>query len=587
MSFAAVALKVNDLIRNRRIVASAWMIRQAERWHRFQARDDLWYDGEEVNFVGDFFRRRLTFLDGPKAAEPFLLHPIQVWIVGQFFGVKYNERTADPLKRPNCRMYRYLYWEAGKGMGKSPVGSGLAAMLHSEPRFAQPNGKIAIAAFDSKQAGIVFRDVVNHTRGKQHFDHLVPYGGNQAFKIINTDTNGEMVMLTRDSRNNIAGSRLAAALVDEVAGLQERDTLDQIEQGFKVQPEPIVIMTTNAGDNRKTPAYEFHELSQKVLVGEDEDDTLLPIICCVDDDDDPFEDESCWDKANPMRAVSVAPTYYADAVARAKKRPSTKSLVRRLYFGKWTEAAETWVTHEQWAALQDDEMRLEHFADAPCWIGLDLSRLHDLCAYVMLFQDGWDEESDKPNYAAFLRAFTMEDGLGMRMKRDRVPYELWAEQGHIILTPGKRINYHTIAAQLRKDLALMSFRGAAFDRRYWPDFKEACEAAGLELSRWMDHPQRGMINLMDRKKLCMNRSIDQLEDEIDEGRLVVEASPVFTNAALGTVFEYGANETRSFAKEEAVARIDPVVALAMATGLAKLLGAGVDLSAWSEAMLVE
>ena len=583
MSFSSVAVKYNQFLIDEKVVVSKWMIQQAQRWQCMLDRDDIFFDEEEVNFVGNFFRQRLTFLDGPKAGEPFVLHPIQCWIVAQFYGTKYVATK--------WRVYRYLYWEAGKGMGKSPMSSGLAAMMHGEPRFAQPNGKIAIAAFDSKQAGIVFRDVVNHVRGKRYFSHLVPYGGNQSFKIINTNTNGEMVMLTRDSRNNIAGSRLAAAFIDEVAGLQERYTLDQIEQGFKVQNQPVIIMTTNAGDNRKTPAYEFHELSQKVLMGEEEDDKLLPIICCVNDEDDPFTFGDgpklaplCWDRGNPMRAVSVASTYYADAVDRAKKRPSTKSLVKRLYFGLWTEAAETWVTHEQWAALHDHEMKLEHFIGAPCWIGLDLSRLHDLCAYVMLFQDGHDEKTDKPQYAAFLRAFTMKEGLGMRTKRDRVPYELWAEQGHIILTPGKRINYHTIAGQLKRDLQIMLFQSAAFDRRYWPDFKEALEAAEIDTLNWVDHPQRGVINLMDKDKLCMNRSIDNLEDEIDTERIVVEPSPVFTNAALGTVFEYGANETRSFSKDEAVARIDPIVALAMAAGIARLLGGGVDIDTWATAM---
>ena len=574
-NFAAVALQYNDALLANAFVASSWMTRQAKRWKGYLERDDLYYDPEEANFVGEFFRDRLTFLDGPKAGEPFLLHPMQCWILSQFYGMKYSARSVDPTKIPHTRMYRYLYWEAGKGSGKSPVASGLGAMMHSEDRYAQPNGRIVIAAHDSKQAGIVFRDIVSHIRDKPYFRHLIDYGGNQAHKIINDRTRGEMVMLTRDSKNSFPGSRLSAAFVDEVAGLQDRACLDQIEQGFKVQPEPVVVMTTNAGDNRKTPAYEFHELSQKVLTGEETDDALLPIICCVDEDDDPFKDESCWDKGNPMRHVAVAPTYYRDAVDRGNKRPSTKSLIKRLYFGLWTEAAETWVTHEQWQSYIDDDLTLEMFEGLPCWIGLDLARLHDLACYVMLFEYG-KTDAGKPGYAAFLRAFTTKEGLGQRMKRDRVPYELWAEQGHLFLTSGRRVNYHTMANQLKKDLERFTLYGAAYDQRFFLDFKEALDAAGLELPTWYDHPQKGHVNLMQPGKLCMNRSIDKLEDYMDLDQLRVEANPVLTTAALGTVFEYGQNETRHFAKQEAIARIDPVVALTMAAGLSELLGLDPD-----------
>jgi phage terminase large subunit-like protein len=51
-----------------------------------------------------------------------------------------------------------------------------------------------------------------------------------------------------------------------------------------------------------------------------------------------------------------------------------------------------------------------------------------------------------------------------RVRRDRVPYDAWARQGYLTLTPGNTIDYDWIVAQVDKDMQAYDLSEIAFDR---------------------------------------------------------------------------------------------------------------------------
>lgn len=87
-----------------------------------------------------------------------------------------------------------------------------------------------------------------------------------------------------------------------------------------------------------------------------------------------------------------------------------------------------------------------------CYIGMDLSSTRDLTALVGVFPD----DGDFNVLAAF---FAPKDSIRERSVRDRVPYDQWARDGFLNVTPGAVIDYEA-PRQLLKDWA------AEFDVRF-------------------------------------------------------------------------------------------------------------------------
>src|SRR3546814_1348596 len=88
--------------------------------------------------------------------------------------------------------------------------------------------------------------------------------------------------------------------------------MEMLERGFKFRRQPLLLMTTNSGTDRKSICWEEHEHAIRVAagnphakdddptyVGEVIDDTTFSFVCGLDKGDDPLEDPRCWVKANP------------------------------------------------------------------------------------------------------------------------------------------------------------------------------------------------------------------------------------------------------------------------------------------------
>ena len=55
------------------------------------------------------------------------------------------------------------------------------------------------------------------------------------------------------------------------------------------------------------------------------------------------------------------------------------------HLNEWVNADTAWMDMRAWESCADSSLRLEDFAGAPCWIGLDLASKTDIAAMVLLF----------------------------------------------------------------------------------------------------------------------------------------------------------------------------------------------------------
>jgi phage terminase large subunit-like protein len=150
---------------------------------------------------------------------------------------------------------------------------------------------------------------------------------------------------------------------------------------------------------------------------------------------------------------------------------------------------------------------------------------------------------------------------------DRVPYTLWAEQGYLELTQGKVIKLPPIAQKMAWVADNFDLRSIAYDNYRHRELQDDLLDLGIELPM-VEHPQ-GFRRSGD-SELWMPTSVQEIENAIIEERLKVCANPLLRYNVAQTVIRYdpAGTDNKIFDKRKSRARIDGIVASAMAVGAA-------------------
>jgi len=112
---------------------------------------------------------------------------------------------------------------------------------------------------------------------------------------------------------------------------------------------------------------------------------------------------------------------------------------------------------EQWDAY-GTSVDPESLLGRPCFGGLDLSSTTDLSAFVLVFPSK-DGRLDVIPYI-----FIPGEGLRERGLRDRVSYETWVRQGHVIATPGPTVDYAVIKQTILAASKKYDLKDVNYDR---------------------------------------------------------------------------------------------------------------------------
>lgn len=526
----------------------------------------FYFDHNAVFRIFRFFEKYLKLSDGQFEGKPFKLHISQKFIIGSLFGWK---RKSDGKRR-----FRRAYIEQGKGNGKSPLCGGLA--LFAMISDGEPGAQVYAAGSDRNQSDIMFQDAVKMAKASPTIDELITYGGNQ--KVFNMACLGPKQAgsffrpLAKTAGKSGSGYRPHFALIDELHEHPDRTVMDLLERGFKFREQPLLLMVTNSGSDRNSICYEEHEYGCKIAAGIVEDDRAFSYVCALDDGDD-WKDPAVWIKANPLLGVTITHEYLAEQVKQAVNMPGKANGIKRLHFCIWTDAENAWITRELWESIEDDGMKLSHFIGRACHVGLDLSAKRDLTARVTVFEDGYtlpsvDPETGdlidpKPKYAMFAHGYTPKATLQERVKQDKAPYDVWVEQEFLTATPGKVIDFKYIINDIIKTDNFFDLVTVCYDRYLITTFQDTMDDMNADFPT-SEHPQGW--NRRKDSPLWMPGSIQTLEELILEKRLRVHVNPALRSAVAGATFLETPAGLKRFAKQNALQRIDLIVAAAMAIG---------------------
>jgi len=527
----------------------------------------LVWDVEAAERFFGYCRNVLRLSEGQFEGAPLELHPSQKFIAGSIFGWKWQ--------RNGKRRFRRAYIEQGKGNGKSPLAGAIG--LYGLTADGEAGAQVYSAGATKDQAAILFRDAVNMAQKAPALEKRLKFSGGpgREFNIAHLKSGSFFRPVSRETKKTGSGPRPHFALCDEVHEHPDGGVIEILERGFKFREQPLLLMITNSGSDRKSICWAERKHAVLVASGDVEDDTTFAYVCALDEGDEPFDDPSCWEKANPLLGVTITEEYLAGVVKQARDIPAKANGVRRLHFCQWTDAETAWISRTAWEACEDDALDMEQFTGRACYAGLDLSVTTDLTAKALVFEDG-ETDDGLPTFAAFVHGYTPEDTMRARGERDGLlpgqDYAAWSEEGFLTATPGKKVRLSYVARDLYEDSERFDLRLAAYDNYLIASFEEELDALGAQLPI-ADHPQ----NFIRRKsevfgggevELWMPGSVDDLETLILEGRIRVHVNKALRSAVASATFNEGQDGQRRFTKAKATGRIDMAVALAMAVGAA-------------------
>ena len=166
------------------------------------------------------------------------------------------------------------------------------------------------------------------------------------------------------------------------------------------------------------------------------------------------------------------------------------------------------------------------------------------------------------------------EGLAEKAMADRVPYDLWHAQGHLQLTPGKTVSYEFVAHYLRQMFRRYNVQKLAFDRwnfrHLLPWLLRAGFSEQLVKDRFIEFGQ-GVAS--------MSPALRDLEQVLLEGNLAHGGHPVLSMCVSHTVIVLDDAGNRKPSKRKSTAKIDGLVALTMAIGVAPLQVKPIDVEA--------
>jgi phage terminase large subunit-like protein len=513
------------------------------------------------------FVRSLKHTKGKWAGVPFTLLPWQEQALRDIFGT---------VRENGLRQYTMAYIEIAKKQGKSELGAALALQgLCADDEWA---AEVYGCAGDRQQASIIFDVAVAMVEQNPVLKkHITPILSQK--RLVYTPTNSFYQVLSAEaySKHGLNASRV---IFDEVHSQPKRDLWDVMTEGSgDAREQPLVIALTTAGDDpdRGSIGWEVHQMAIEVLTGKKHDPTFYSMVYGLDREnrriwkgrewetiEEDVEDDAVWRKiwsdpkiwqaVNPSIGHTISEDKVVDQYNRALGNPSKEKNFRWLRLNSW-ERIKTgkWLSVDFWdlCKAKIDEKRFE---GRPCYGGLDLSSKIDLTAFVLLFPP----DDINPKWTVIPRFWLPEDAIPGRVEKDKVKYDIWAEQGFLQTTPGNVIDYRFIREEILRLRDRFDIRQIGFDP--WNAMQTATELQdeGLEMVEVRQGYKTMSPAMKEIQKLVMGKEIQH------------SGHPVLRWNVDNTQIKMDENENIRPVKGKGIERIDGLVAMVNAMVVALL-----------------
>lgn len=421
--------------------------------------------------------------------------------------------------------------------------SAFLLLLHLAGPEARANSQLFSAAQSRDQAAILFNLAAKVVRMSPDLNSVVTVrdSGKQLF----CPDLGTLYRALSAEASTAYGLSPVFVVHDELGQVRgpRSELYEALETASAAQESPLsIIISTQA----PTDADLLSVLIDDAKTGRDERTKL--VLYTADESLDPFSDEAIR-QANPHFDVFMNQQEVRDQAQSARRMPSAENGYRNLILNQRVNMVNPFVSREVWESCSGEV--LSFVGDV--YLGLDLSVRNDLTALVAV---GKDEEG---NWAVRPYFYTPLNGLDERSRRDRTPYDVWVQQGWLEATPGSTVDYELVANKMLELSDQVRVVKVAFDRYRMKEL-EAC-LARMDRQLPLEPFGQGFVS--------MAPALDTLEAELLNKRIRHGGHPVLRMCAVNAVATKDPAGNRKLDKSKATGRIDGLVALTMALGVAK------------------
>lgn len=356
--------------------------------------------------------------DGRPIWAPIRLEPWQCWLLTTIFGW---------LNAAGQRRFRVALTLVPRKNGKSVIGAIVALyMLTSDGESGAQCVSAATTRDQAKVvAGIAWEMARRSPLFREHFGVRV---GAKTTRTLEVPEYASKLMPLSADAHSLDGLNISCAIIDELHAHKTRAVWDVLDTATSARLQPLLFAITTAGVDLGGICHEKLSYLERVLTGALSDETLFGVNYTIDETDD-WRTVAALQKANPNFGVSVQADDLTRKVAAAQHSSHEINNFLTKHANIWVRAESAYVPMRELIALGDRALRIEAFAGAPCWIGVDLSEVRDIAAVALLFRP------DAERYVAFGRFY-----LPARAVETSPVAQLsgWVRDGDIIETSGNQ-----------------------------------------------------------------------------------------------------------------------------------------------------
>lgn len=501
----------------------------------WQNADAFYFDVKQALRACQFFQQFLRLTTGKWCGTAFDLQGWQVAIIGNVHGWR---RKSDHLRR-----YRKVLITTARKSSKSHIAAGL--VLHHVYCEGEPNPSAVVAAGSAEQASIIFGICSQMVTLEPE---LARRSEVLARAIRKTTGTGGTVRFINSAAGTKHGSNESLVVLDELHVIEDPALADVLETSMRSRSQPLAVYTTTAGDNPAGLWAEVFDYADKVRAGVVDDPEFLPCMWQAGAEDD-ITDAATWRKAQPNLNVSVSEDEYRRDLQKALELPRYLPVFKQLSLNLPTESHAAWLPYATWKSCAGV---VDPAPGSVAYVGCDLASTQDTTALVFAFPIG-----DAIHVKPFV--FLPQDNVGglfRRGKRDKAPYQVWADNGHLTLTPGNVISFDTVIETIIEQSKLYDIREVQLDPHAASNVADKLMAAGLNV-------------VFVRQGWSLAEACRETERLIHAGKLVHPDSPVMNWQMSNAVVHTDRQENIWLDKQKSTRRIDCAAALVMAVNAAR------------------
>ena len=506
------------------------------------------------------------------------LLPWQLFVLANLFGWK---------NRDGLRRYRNAYVQIAKKNGKTSLSAALALYMADTTRGdGEPKANVFVAATTKYQSqSLCFKmacqlrnetpDLVARTRIWKSKSSIV-------FEDA-VDSTFEPLAANSDKLN---GLNMHGGILDELGDHTTSKLYEVFLSSTPSRRQPLTLSITTAGAQRDGQiAWEVRNRAAQVLEGTAPDDTFFAYVAELDEGDR-WEDEAVWIKANPSLYTPVLPIDGIRTLLQsARAIPATRQSFQRFNLNIWPTTSDTgwinfddltkqgnaYISHEEKrmatnklieAALERHvtkhrnlsqlsmsellELQRRQVSERPI-CGLDVAIKEDLSVLCMLYPP----KKENGIFEVFFRIWCPEENIGRRTREQRVPYELWRDEGFLIATPGSTTDFDWIENDILALNEKYNFAEVGFDRAVIPDLAQRLEKARVRMT-------------MVTQGYNLSAAIQHVQKQVMAHKFCGWGNPIWRWCASNTSLRVGFKGDVQMIKERSREKIDAAAAAVIA-----------------------